>query len=54
MVTLQGRPVSGPGASEGSVLGFRARQLDYQTREFISSKINRSILEHTHVIFGTI
>ena len=42
------------GSGSSSSLGFGSRQLDQQMREFISSMINRNILEHTPVIFGTI
>ena len=53
-MVLRTRPVGSSGACERSGSGSGAGQLDDQTREFIFSKIMRSILDHTHVIFGTI
>ena len=54
MVTLRTRPVGSFGVGEGSGSGLGVRQLDDQTREFISSEITCSILDQTPVIFGTI
>ena len=54
MVTLCSRPANTSGIGEGSGSGSGAKQLDEQTREFISSEITRNILDHTLVIFGLV
>ena len=55
MVVLRPRPTGGSSrAREGSGSGSGAEHLDEQTREFISSEVMCSILEQTHVIFGSV
>ena len=43
----------GSGVGDGSGSGFGTGHIYNQMREFISLEITRSILEQTHVMFGT-